>query len=107
MIKLVIALLIVAGFASALDDHELRAQFANLDNLKVEGLDKLNELKMNQIYETTNWDFLEDMFLYHNAIRYFHDVDELRFNRTVSLFSLIHDSNQIMLLIVAYRLCSS
>lgn len=42
-------------------------------------------LRMHQIYETTSWDLLEDLYLYHNAIRYFHESSGLRFNRTVSL----------------------
>lgn len=41
-------------------------------------------LRMHEIYETTNWDLLEDLYLYHNAIRYFHEANGLKFNRTVS-----------------------
>lgn len=40
-------------------------------------------LKLNDIYETTNWDLLEDLYLYHNAIRNFHEAPSLRFNHTL------------------------
>lgn len=45
-------------------------------------------LRMHEIYETTNWDLLEDLYLYHNAIRYFHETNGLRFNRTVSFIEI-------------------
>lgn len=46
--------------------------------------------KLNSIQETTSWDLLEDMYLYHNAIRFFHESRGIKFNRTVSflLFQL-------------------
>ena len=41
-------------------------------------------LRVNELFETTSWDLLEDMYLYHNAIRYYHGASSLKFNRTVS-----------------------
>ena len=41
-------------------------------------------LRLNSLQETTNWDLLEDLFLYHNAIRFFHNSRGIQFNRTVS-----------------------
>ena len=43
-------------------------------------------IRLNGLYETTSWDFLEDMYLYHNAIRYFHGARSLKFNRTVGIY---------------------
>lgn len=42
-------------------------------------------LRLNSLQETTNWELLEDLFLYHNAIRFFHNSHSIQFNRTVSL----------------------
>lgn len=54
-----------------------------VSSVPVEG-DEVSNLRMHQIYETTTWDLLEDMYLYHNAIRYYYDTKGLKFNRTVS-----------------------
>ncbi|KAI1294153.1 hypothetical protein HDE_06170 [Halotydeus destructor] len=43
-----------------------------------------SNLRMHPLYETTSWDLLEEMYLYHYAIRYFHKAPGLRFNRTLT-----------------------
>lgn len=51
--------------------------------------------KLNSIQETTSWDLLEDMYLYHNAIRFFHESRGIKFNRTVSLLTLAFTSERV------------
>lgn len=42
--------------------------------------------RLHVVQEATNWDLLDDIYHYHNAIRSLHQSKSLRFNRTVSLF---------------------
>jgi hypothetical protein len=44
-------------------------------------------LRVGDLQEITDWNWLEEMFEFHDAIRYYHEVPLLRMNRTVRCFT--------------------